>query len=160
MVQSVLTNHTGRGGVSAFPVVSPVVFRDLTLLYTYADGARSAVPLFDDAHMRRTDLDDAMFFLRSAAFPVRHPDHGYLVKVLLKGYFSTTLLQVRPSTTGGSFLAEIESDFGMTIKQPSTDSFATLYAMDFSGNRYPVGAFSMVEAVREADASEQLVLAR
>lgn len=160
MVQSILTNHTGCGESAAFPVATPLVFRDLTLLYRYADGTRSAVPLYDSMHGRRTDLDPSMFFVRGSAFPVRHPDHGYLSKVILKGYFGSTLLQVLPEVSGGSFVAEVEADFHLTLTHPSTDSFVTVYARDDCDNRYAVGTFSMVEAVRQIDSRERLVLAK
>lgn len=154
MVQSVLTNHTGRGESPAFPVVTPVTFRDLTLIYTFADGTRCAVPLYDQNNARKYDVDTDMFFLRSEAFPVRHPDHGSLTKVSMKGYYGTTLLHIKPASTGGSFVAEIRTDFELMFSHASADSFATLHAIDLSGNRYPVGTFSMVEVAGEIGGGE------
>jgi len=160
MVQSVLTNHTGRGGNPSFPVVTPVVFRDLNLVYIYADGTRCAVPLYDKFHVRACDLDTGKFFLQSAGFPVRHPDHGALSQITVEGYFSTALLQVKPAPVGGSFVAEIAPEFGLTVPHASTDTFVTLCAADLAGNRYPVGTFSMVEVVEASNDVEQMVVAR
>lgn len=160
MVQSVLTNHTRRGGDPSFPVVNPVTFRDLRLAYTHADGTLCTVPLYDKLNFSRRDLDTDMFFVQGGGFPVRHPDHGPLSKITLKGYFSTTLLQVKPAAAGGSFIAEIASEFDLAVDHASTDTFITLYAFDLNGNRYPVGTFSMVEVSGVSSGTDRMVLAR
>jgi len=160
MVQSVLTNHTGRGGNPSFPVVTTVTFRDLNLVYIYTDGTRCAVPLYDKFRVRKCDVDTGMFFVQGAGYPVRHPDHGPLSTVTVTGYFSTTLLQVKPAPIGGSFVAEIAPEFGLTVPHASADTFITLCATDLTGNRYPVGTFSMVELVGASNSPERLVIAR
>jgi hypothetical protein len=160
MVQSVLTNNTGRGGNAQFPVVTPISFRDLTIIYTYADGARCAVPLYDQSHTRCTEVDPVLFYLRSGAFPIRHPDHGYLMRIVLRGYFGRTVLDTRRADSEGAITAHVEADFELRVTGPSTDSFVTLYAKDRSGNRFPVGTLSMVEASLDVRRPSGLVLAR
>jgi hypothetical protein len=145
MIQAVLTNHTGKGGREAFPVVTPVTFRDLTMVLTFANGVRSAIPLYDSERRRRNDLAVECFYVHSAAFPVRHAEHGPLVRVLMRGYFSVTMLQIRTTTASDPLLVTVARDFKIELKHPSTDTYVAIRAESANGQIISLGTLSMIE---------------
>jgi hypothetical protein len=145
LVQSVITNDTGPSIRAGFPVRTPVVFRDLTLVYRFADGTRCAVPLYDKHSRRRTELEVEDFYLNSLGIPVRHPVHGILTEIALRGYFSVTLLRLGDADATESRVVTIGRDFQIEVKNPSTDTFLAIQATSPNGHRINVGTFSMVE---------------
>jgi hypothetical protein len=145
LVQSIITNDTGPSIRAGFPVRTPVVFRDLTLVYRFADGTRCAVPLYDKHSQRRTELAVEDFYLNSLGIPVRHPSHGILTEIALRGYFSVTLLRLADAADAETRVVTIGRDFQVEAKNPSTDTFLAIQATSPNGHRINVGTFSMVE---------------